>query len=1189
MPLTPSQQLALTTDRHLAIMANAGSGKTRVLVHRYVDLFERYPQLTSRNVAAITFTENAAGELRERIAKEIKERLDTTKDSMRRARLSELRESLRNGFIGTIHSFAMRILKEYPIEAAVDASFAILSEADARIFQEDAIQRTFYSVLEEAYTQDEENSILFLFRALGRSHVRNLVRGLFRNRQRALTIQTNLLTKDDDDIIRFWQQRIENEIIPTLKEGLLAIREIEPYLARGNDGVALNEAIQQYRNAAGSFSQCVALTILLERLLTTTGIRKRAVNTEEIPAAVLEQIEYWLADIKSKRQLISSIPPSQEEFDLIHKNYLHFIRSTFNLYSIVRTEYDSSKAEYGSLDFDDLIEKLLHLLDNPQTRAELSKEFRFIMIDEYQDTDESQFEIAKRLTENFAAINNLAIVGDPKQSIYTFRNADAEIFHMTRRHIGAAVFPSSSSDTGHIELAESFRMARAPLAAINRLFRTLLKDPEHPYSELIHAREDEEVGTAEWICPSVETDEDNSEGAENNDELETELIALRIYSLIEQGVNPEDIAILLRSRTHLSELERTLSKVGIPYSVAKGSGFFEQQEILDITSYLSFLISPENDMALASILRSPFFGLSDVELFKIAHHSASIRNSNTTGQSFWKQFQEYVQFTVHPYLRQVLSQLQENISLTGRTSTVLLIEKIFGETGIFATLGASERPEQKIANLKKFLALARASDQSGFSGIFDFVERIRYLRESGEQESQAEIPADSGAVRIMTVHAAKGLEFPVVILPFLQRSFHASNRGVLDKELGLEISGENSNAPIAELILERAARTEYEEEKRILYVAMTRAKDHLILSSTIPKTIPKKSWLAWITDAIGIPTNGAISLSENIVHYDSESMEKIIEPFELSIPTFRSEADIPLTFHAKASLQEPLEEIFIPEGLQSHIATGRFSASEFIRLKDCPTKYYLSYILGIPEDALLQEHPIGERPENYSGRIVGQIVHHLAEQLEHIAPSGVLVEELFQEDVFSILDELRVTSSHRNELVDTARMHIARFLESPISAELRNAGNPLAEFSIQTRLESGDTLHGVLDRLYFDSQKGWTVLDFKTDSVPNPDRHAFQLEFYAYLVHRMTKAETIRGILFFTTTGESKDFLFSNFSSFEQHIVSRIEFIRTIQNTSDLQLLPRNEVHCSSCRYFVNSSQKCIVLARQNPIEIPAI
>ncbi len=655
MKLTPSQEKALSTEGHLAITANAGSGKTRVLVRRYVDLFEKFPHLTTRNVAAITFTENAAAELRERIAEEVKERLNIPNITPQtRKQLRNLRDSLRSAFVGTIHSFAARILKEYPVEANVDASFAIVTGADEKLLCEDAIERTFYSSLEEAYLQTGENAILHLFRTLGRHTVTNIVRTLLSNRQRTERIRKSLLSKKDDEVLSLWSNAIESTALIAIDSRTSDIfHEAQNYTKSGQDGTSLSLAIIAYDQANSFIEKVAVFCVVLNRLLTDkNAIRARAIDLESMPPEFASSFQNWLSHAISSRSLLAAIPASDMEFRSQHSEYLTLMRTAFDLYDQTLLEYHSTKTENGLLDFDDLIERLIRLLEDGQVRSELSREFRFIMIDEYQDTDETQFELAKILTAEFGTENNLAIVGDPKQSIYTFRNADVEVFHTTRRAIDT---------TGHIELGESFRMSRAPLVAINRLFRDLLETEVSSYSELIHARVGENHGTVEWIAPlKKKKEEQNGEWSEeeSEDPDESALIARKIHNIIQnrhgrynfetkEGVKqPElgDIAILLRSRTSLPLLERSLAANSIPYTVAKGAGFFIQQEIQDIVSYLTFLTSPSHDIALAAILRSPFFALSDVDLFKIASHGAAIKLTHPNSLDFWQKFQSYVHY-----------------------------------------------------------------------------------------------------------------------------------------------------------------------------------------------------------------------------------------------------------------------------------------------------------------------------------------------------------------------------------------------------------------------------------------------------------------------------------------------------------------------------------------------------------------
>jgi ATP-dependent helicase/nuclease subunit A len=1252
MKLTPSQSKSLSTERHLAITANAGSGKTRMLVTRYVNLFEQYPDLTTRNVVAITFTENAAAELRERIIEEVSNRLKapSATEPKQRARLRELRDSLTSAFIGTIHGFASRLLRAYPVEANIDASFAIVTGADQRLLSEDSIERTFYSALEESYQQPTENAVLHLFRTLGRYNITNLMRALLSNRMRAAKVRAGLLKKSDVEILTYWQEEFEHVLHLVVADKTKNIlNQATSYLKSGKLGTDALEAIQSFLPDATFFEAATAFTIVTKSLLTNSGtLRANVIDLKIAPSNFMGDLQKWIEKIIPIRALLTACPKSEEEYVASHKEYIAQLRTVFALYDQVQIEYHSTKNEYGLLDFDDLIEKLISLLSNPQLCSEITREFRFLMIDEYQDTDESQFEIARLLTESFGISNNIAIVGDPKQAIYTFRNADAEVFHQTRMAIQAQTLSGSAmkesvelallpeEEHGSIILAESFRMTRAPLAAINLLFRSLMREGELEYSELINGRIANTQGTVEWICPPEKKkgklsdsgipDDEDSILSEDDESNETDLIALKIQSLIqhddrayyvEYKVDSEDklrkaaygdIAILLRSRSKLRALERSLSAAEIPYVVAKGSGFFGQQEILDITSYLKFLVSPTNDIALAAILRSTFFAVSDVELYQIAHHESARRREVQEPWTFWRQFQSYAE-SQHsassldmPHLTRTVDQLRENLALAGRSSAALLVEKIYAETGIFASLQAGPQPEQKIANLEKFLVQARSADQSGFSGLFDFVERIRYLTESEEQESQAEVSGDLGAVHIMTVHAAKGLEFPIVILPFLQKKFNFDHQHLLDKELGLQIrlSDDRPQPLIAELIHLRSRATTIAEEKRILYVAMTRARDHLILSSTQPEQPVKDSWLSWVCDAFGVPvSDNTLALEENVLRYDSATQKVNSEPFQFEIPLIRSRSGIPTLSPITTEKAIPLNLIFYLDPIAVHRPIGRFSATQLLRFKECPTKYHLSYILGMPEEPkLAYDLEADEFSERVRGPLLGQIVHKLLETVDRIATSGTLDQPSFEHEIHAIFDSLEMVDLKERLLYSNAvRQHVSTFLNSPTAQKIRSGRNTHTEIPLQTLLPSDDTLYGIIDRLFQDQDGTWTVLDYKTEANPNAKniaRYKFQLLFYAYLVHLMyPDSETIRCILFFTATGETTEFQFSNsdFSSFENECFLLIQQIRIQENIPDLTFLLRNVDHCPECRFFDQNMNQCMVLYAnpQNPTAIPAM
>ena len=1235
MKLTPSQAKALSTERHLAITANAGSGKTKILVDRYIKLFEDRPDLHVRNVVAITFTENAAAELRERILKATKEKIEgLTRNDDKRHRLLKLRDNIPSAFIHTIHGFANRILRLYPVEANVDAAFVMLIGADQRIQVEDTISRVFYSELTEAYEKldnGEETPIMHLFRELGRGNVTSLVRALLQNRARCKKITDSLLSKPNDVILHEWRRELERLLAycgDVSTDSLL--HDVAGFVKTGKLGLEALPYFTAYFGAETLYDKITTFAALADKIVTEKGaLHSQRIDLKTMPESLLEHASLFITQFEALEPLLKSCPPTIEEFQNEHQEYLRLLRAAFALYDLVTREYETTKKSYGFLDFDDLISGLGKLLADTRVCSELVEQFRFVMIDEYQDTDESQYELARLLTENFGTRNNLTIVGDPKQSIYTFRNADASVFQLTECAIRAQTLSERAAEEslgmsltikeerGEIALRESFRMSPAPLATINKLFTSIMEAAgdlpflsEGPaYSDLVLGRASDMRGSVEWICPAAPTrargDEDIVE-EDAEDASEAELIALKIRQMVQtqnsytiedragtmRTARYEDIAILLRSRSGLPRLEKALREGGIPYTVAKGAGFYSQQEILDISGYLSFLLSPTNDIALAGILRSPFFALSDVDLYQISFFPSQHRAEGSREWTLLNKLEQYCTANPKPHLLRALEQIGANRVLAGRTGAAYLVEKIYAETGIFATLSAAPNGLQKVANLEKFLAQARQSDTSGFSGLDDFVSRIQYLIEEEEKESQAEFSVEAGVVQILTVHAAKGLEYPIVILPFLQKKFMFDSKNILDKEYGLHLSLPNSErAPfIAELIRLRSRESTIAEEKRIFYVATTRAKDHLILSSTLPKQPQKNTWLEWVAEALPGAFEAdttAILLEEKILRYDKDARDAIEEDIQLSIPLIRSAEDIPI---ATQDIEVPIEKPFGPFHLAALPVlhrTGRFSATQFLRFKECPTKYYLSYVLGMPEEPKLAfDLEPAELSEKVRGDVLGQIVHQM---MESIGQSALPNAENRADKLNHILFDLKISDEkERARYSELANAHLERFLSSDLAAHVLSSKEYHSEYSLQAQIATGDILFGIIDRLFRDAAGTWTILDYKTERGIDPaqtanslTRYEFQLQFYAYLVHLMYPNEArINAILFYTATGEQKEFRFdvTDFGTFESEIVELIREIRELNGVVELGEITRNMVHCSECNYYQSDVERCVVM-----------
>ncbi len=431
---------------------------------------------------------------------------------------------------------------------------------------------------------------------------------------------------------------------------------------------------------------------------------------------------------------------------------------------------------------------------------------------------------------------------------------------------------------------------------------------------------------------------------------------------------------------------------------------------------------------------------------------------------------------------------------------------------------------------------------------------------------------------------------------FLQKKFQFDTRGSLDKELGLQIKlpeGENP-PPIAELIRLRARANTVAEEKRVFYVATTRARDHLVLSCTLPKNPQKDTWLYWMEEALpgAFDTQTTlIPIEERIARYDGETREVTEDLFRFEIPLIRTSADI--------LVPEPLVEIkditddlgpLHLEPLPVLRTTSRLSATQFLRFAECPTKYHLSYVLGMPEEPKLAfDLDADELSEVVRGDLLGQIVHLLLARIDSLAPRGDLDKERFEQALDSVLFDLRITTeSERNEYSHIAREHVQTFIHSDLAHDIFSSPGQ-TEYSLQAQFETGDILYGIIDRLYRDADGTWTILDYKTERTSDPirkahsrQRYEFQLRFYAYLVHLLyPDAAEIKAVLFYTATGEAVPFEFhrADLTHWKSDITTLIDSIRQNERALDLLAIERNYEHCPDCSFFDARAGQCIVLA----------
>jgi ATP-dependent helicase/nuclease subunit A len=870
--------------------------------------------------------------------------------------------------------------------------------------------------------------------------------------------------------------------------------------------------------------------------------------------------------------------------------------------------YEGRKAENGQLDFDDLQLRTKLLLQNEEVRKKLAERFKYIMVDEYQDTNLVQYDILRPLITNYTT-GNLFVVGDDKQSIYGFRGAEVEVFNRTRDEIsgsqsdgkpflwGEEVTSDVEERRGRIILSESFRLLTDLVAFVNFVFKQVMGERisryEVEYSPLVKARRTDASGKIEMLLLP-------NDGKDPEDTQE-EMIARRIVKLVESGqivwkeggtedevpqpIQFGDVAILLRKRKHLPSIEGALLKHRIPYIISGGVGFYQTQEVYDFFNYFQFLLNRHNDVALAGILRSPFFGISDAGLYEVA----LVEQEDA---DMWSKAQHYAEKPeASTRIRFAVATLRKDLELAGRISIPSLIDRILLQTGWLGTVAGGMRGELNVANLDKLLDIAREFEGKGFNNLFDFAERLELLISDEEREGQATVDTSGRAVQIMTIHAAKGLEFPVVILPYLEGNFRYDAAPYLDTELGLgfelpdpEDDTKTVRPLIAKLIkLAGKNRTEA-EEKRVFYVGATRARDMLILAGNFDPKNSKPSYLRWTMDSLGLsqmPVTKKIKRESPTKIWTmtetGHELKEVNHAFEIEFIT--SSADIEIEdkdiFPKKAPAN--FDNILL-DRFKSHAYNEFFSATQIQTYKQCPTKYYLRYRLGMPEAIGVEE--FDEESED-SDMILGQLVGKMTHELFQIVDPIWQEEEKIKEQLDTILV--------RNGVIDPDKItgykaqvfeNVEKYIGSEFGKRIHSLNEFFCEQSIIATFDD-EFLTGTIDRTFRNEGGHWERLDYKTDEIDGRNLSDYagyyehQMAFYALLIKRSFPVQpSVTATLFFTKHPDNPQT-----SHFGGEVLGRIEeeireSIRGIRQKVDnvSEPLPTQTPQCHRCAYFVGGS-----------------
>jgi ATP-dependent helicase/nuclease subunit A len=757
MNLNDEQRVALDLSRNIVVEAGAGSGKTRALVARYLKILEE-GRAKVDGIVAITFTENAASEMRERIRDMISSYIELYGETKNINR--EAIKRLPNSPISTIHGFTARILKENPFESLLPPSFEIIEGIERRLFIEEAIDEFIIKLWE---SQDELVSSVLAEEGYDRKRVRDRLFSIISLSSRVhidLEHECKVFSKDIDASLD------GSRLIDTL------IRRVKTDLTDSSNGYVQSriEAVRANSSYLASRKSKAMKSMLLSEIKNKLDVKggilglKGASEIEKVVAASLLELVDSILDL----------------YDSELTTY--YLKLASRTYSFVT----GKKLNASYLEYEDLLKVCgKSLLDNHSLLRRYRHKFKFIMVDEFQDTDPIQFEIIKLISQNGGA--NTFIVGDPKQSIFRFRGGDPGVFTSIKKE-------ATKTD----KFLRNYRSRQLLIGFYNRFFEKLFHNGYEHMEAALEAKNSERY--IEFI---FSFDDDASVWRKK----EASSVTKRISQLHNYGYDYKDISVLCRSTSNIYLLENELRKHNIPYYSSSGNGFFGRQEIRDVTVFIRYLLSPGDKISEASVLRSLFLGASDGEL--LAHY---------TNRKSVESISDYLAF---------LSELRrEALSLTPSA----MLEYILERTCYAASLLALPEGLSRYANIKKLINIFRRLEALGH-GLVEILEYIdRSVLEDNEPLAQADLEEED-SVKVLTVHKAKGLEFPVVVLMDLNHGTGGRNQTVVARrDSGFLIRYEGSNSRLWETINELESSDNLEEEKRLLYVAKTRAKDLLIIS-----------------------------------------------------------------------------------------------------------------------------------------------------------------------------------------------------------------------------------------------------------------------------------------------------------------------------------------------------------------------
>lgn len=1083
--LTEQQQQAVNSiDRNVLVSAGAGSGKTHVLVERYIELLRCNPEMSVSNIVAVTYTRKAAAEMRTRLKAKIAQ-LQITPDLEERARWNQCYTEIDGARIVTIHSLCESILKAFPVDAAIDPQFEIVDDVGQSQLLRNAMDHAFREVIDdgaeelELLLQQNIEDLRFWMQQCMKSSTQ------FKEALKSIgeLSEPKLIAYAEQRLQEFQKRSIESALRDKLFKRAFAYVEQNPWRDAANELERLRGVMVQLTHdlmsGAGEHDErwskfCQIASIKVGRYGPKNG------DANEIKGA-MKEVQTIASDLTKK------IPSALNEEDFkAFRLIVLFVR----LAKRAMSHYEAEKRSLLKLDYNDLIELAVTALEREKSPAKehYHQTVRAILVDEFQDTNVMQSRMIKLLASD---TTNLFLIGDDKQSIYKFQGADVATFNSWKLE-----FQSADPDS-ILSLSQSFRSHPSVVGFINAMFENIMDDADEVYKARFEAltAARSEVDDSERVQVIVLPEYDSSGDALKAAELkaiEGQAVASWIstnvknetpVSLKSGGVRPiqfGDFAVLVQRNQDFADIEIALAAQKIPYVTLGGRGFLERQEIYDVQNLLSFLAYPQDDHALIGILRSPMFGITD----DILHLIASDRSG---GRSLWQRLKDTVELRKPGY--ESIANAKVSLANWIKDAAVMpvseLLRRIVLSTSYDLVLMTMPNGHQRSRNLWKVVHLATENESLSCA---EFADSLKLMREFKVKQSDA--PLDTGdVVKLMTIHSSKGLEFPAVALPVLGTpATSKATKLKFHRDFGISINTsrdtEDDTKP-SWYRLTHLLDSEFElaEKKRLLYVAMTRARDHLALFVQ-PQAKASQSFLKWIHESLQLES----------IDFEAATVHNLNSPGHSA------------RFTVQCS---------VAPNLDREPALGSTEGGQ---------KIDYSLIEALP--AMQIEAPAvwadwsRVTPSNdvkpFGATVSGTFFHALMEHVTSV-PTG-LTREVIESLAFAQGDVVAHPDSLAR-LVSEGERLLAVFQDSKLSSLLKTSRRHFHEIPYLL-LDDENSSTKRPDLLIEDESGKWIIVDYKTDKfqqekmVQQAAKHHEQLTEYARDLNRLTGIEAETYIYF---------------------------------------------------------------------------